>query len=132
MIQRVQSLFLFIAGVSAILIVFYAPVLEEDRELLLLKDNFQYARFFILFSSILSIYSIFQFRNRKRQLLLTSITRLFLTVGLIILLFVIYREDKMRFSEGFWFFLIPYFNLFLAQFFIKSDEKKIRSADRIR
>ena len=143
MIQRVQSLFFFFSSIALLVIVFYFPVLVEVLDVnrsadkvdyqeieFLLKDNYQYARLFIFFSIGISLFSIFQFKNRKRQMLISSIARLMITIACVLLVFV--YKNQLDFGIGLFLLIIPYTSLFLATYFIRKDDKLIKDSDRIR
>lgn len=130
MIQRVQSLFFFFSAICSITIVYVFPVLQEEAIDYLLKDYFPYARFCVFFSAALSIFAIFQFKNRKRQQLIASFSRLMITIAVLLIIFL-HREDK-SFGSGIILLSIPFVTLIAANFFINRDEKLVRSADRIR
>ena len=130
MIQRVQSLFLFFAAIFLIAIVYSFPVLETNEVSFLLTEHFPIVRLCIFLSSALSLFAIFQFKNRNRQILIIRIARLMITVALFILLFY-YREEEY-FGLGMILMIVPFIALYGAHFFIKKDENLVRSADRIR
>ncbi|MGY8979250.1 MAG: DUF4293 family protein [Flavobacteriales bacterium] len=135
MIQRVQSLFFFFSSVTLLSIVFYFPVLVSVSEDLLeigffLKNNYTYARLFIFFSVGLSFFSIFQFKNRKRQIIISSLARLMITIAFILLVFI--YKKQLAFGIGLFLLIIPYTTLFLATYFIRKDDRLIKDADRIR
>ena len=130
MIQRVQSLFLFFAAISSLVILFYAPVfIKPEGELVLIKD-LQYPALFLLLSALLSIYSIFLFRNRLKQLKVVSFARSAITISFFLLIFT--RDEINETYYGGALLMLPYIVLFLSAYFIKKDEKLVRSADRIR
>ena len=135
MIQRVQSLFFFFSSITLLSIVFYFPVLVSVSEDLLeigffLKNNYTYARLFIFFSVGLSFFSIFQFKNRKRQIIISSLARLMITIAFILLVFI--YKKQLAFGIGLFLLIIPYSTLFLATYFIRKDDRLIKDADRIR
>ena len=130
MIQRVQSLFFFFSAICSITIVYTFPVLEDSTTSYLLKEHFADARLFVFLSAALSIFAIFQFKNRKRQQLIASISRLMITVAFFLIVFL-HREEEV-FGIGMILLLVPYTTLIAANFFIKKDEKLVKSADRIR
>ncbi len=130
MIQRPQSLFFFLAAISLITIMYRFPVLQTTESSYTLINYFPLVRFLILASAGLSVFIIFQFKNRKRQLLLSGFARLLITVSFFLLVFVL-RENR-SFGLGTFLLFIPYLSLIAANFFIKKDEKLIKSADRIR
>ena len=74
MLQRVQSLCLFFSGIISLLILVYAPILELNGSVFVLKDfNNVISPGSLLFSATLSIYTIFQYRRRKLQMILTKL-----------------------------------------------------------
>ena len=130
MIQRVQSLFFFFSAICSITIVYAFPVVQDETTSYLLKEHFADARLFVFLSAALSIFAIFQFKNRKRQQLIASIARLMITVAFFLIVFL-HREEEV-FGIGMILLLVPFITLIVANFFIKKDEKLIKSADRIR
>jgi membrane protease YdiL (CAAX protease family) len=130
MIQRIQSVFFLLSGLTSILIIFYFPVLSNEGDNLFLFDNFVYLRLFLLSSSFLAIFAIFQYKNRSRQRLISSLSRLMITFFYIITL-VFYKED-FDFEIGLFLCIIPFILLFIASYFVKKDEKLIKDSDRIR
>ena len=69
MIQRLQSLILLFSAASSLIIVFYFPVLKSTEITIYLTENISYARLCVFLSVGLAIFSIFQFKNRNRQLI---------------------------------------------------------------
>jgi peptidoglycan/LPS O-acetylase OafA/YrhL len=130
MIQRIQSLFFFFSAICSITIVYTFPVLRNDSTSYLLCEHFPIVRLVVFFSAALSIFAIFQFKNRNRQKFIATIARLMITVAFLLLVFV-YREDSFI-DSGLLLLIIPFMALIVANFFIKKDEKLIQSADRIR
>ena len=130
MIQRVQSLFFFFSAICSITIVYTFPVLQDDTNIYLLKDHFSDARLFVFLSAALSIFAIFQFKNRSRQQLIASIARLMITIAFFLIVFL-HREEEV-FGIGMILLIVPFITLIVANFFIKKDEKLVKSADRIR
>ena len=130
MIQRIQSIFFLLSALASLLIIFIAPVLSNEDGLYYLYNDFPYLRLLLFVSAFISIYAIFQYKNRRKQRLLSSISRLMITFFYLVVLLV-YRE-KFNFESGLFLCIIPFLLLFLASFFIKKDEKLIKDADRIR
>jgi membrane protease YdiL (CAAX protease family) len=130
MIQRIQSIFFLLSALTSILIIFYFPVLSNEGVNLFLFDHFIYLRFLLLMSSLLAIFAIFQYKNRSRQRLISSLSRLMITFFYIITL-MFYKED-FDFEIGLFLCIIPFILLFLASYFVKKDEKLIKDSDRIR
>ena len=130
MIQRIQSIFFLLSALASLFIVFTAPVLSNEDGLFYLYSDFPYLRLLLFVSAFISIYAIFQYKNRSKQRLLSSLSRLMITFFYLVVLLV-YRE-KFNFESGLFLCIIPFLLLFLASFFIKKDEKLIKDADRIR
>ena len=129
MIQRVQSLFFFFSAICSVTIVYAFPVLQDESTDYLLTD-FTYATLFVFLSAALSVFAIFQFKNRKRQQLIASAARLMITIAFFIIAF--FHREERTFDIGLFLFFIPYLTLFLAGYFVKKDEKLVKSADRVR
>jgi hypothetical protein len=130
MLQRVQSLFFFFSAICSVTIVYAFPVLQDESTNYLLKEHFAEARLCIFLSVALSIFAIFKFRNRKRQQLIAYVARLMITIAFLLIVFL-HREER-DFGIGLFLFFIPYLTLFLAGYFVKKDEKLVKSADRVR
>ena len=130
MIQRVQSLFFFFSAICLITIVYTFPVLHNTEEYFLLSEYFPLVRLAVLLSAALSVFAIFQFKNRKRQMLIAAISRFMITIAFLLLVFV-YRDEE-AFGIGMILLIVPFISLYAANFFIKKDEKLVKSADRIR
>ena len=130
MIQRVQSLFFFFSAICSITIVYTFPVLQNETTSYLLRENFADVRLFVFLSAGLSIFAIFQFKNRKVQQLIASIARLMITIAFFLIVFL-HRDDEV-FGIGMILLIIPFIALIAANFFINKDEKLAKSADRIR
>ena len=129
MIQRVQSIYLLFSIIFMIAITYFLPVLiSEEGELFFTHHNI-YAHITILASSFLLFYSIFLFKNRKKQLLFNQISKFLLSATFFILFFT---KGELFPERGMFIFIIPYVLILLANRFIKKDEKLVQSADRIR
>ena len=134
MIQRVQSLFFFFSAICSVTIVYAFPVLQDESTSYLLKEHFSEARLCVFLSIALSVFSIFQFRNRKRQQLIAYVARLMITIAFLLIVFLHKEEDvqERAFGIGLFLFFIPYLALFLAGYFVRKDERLVKSADRMR
>ena len=134
MIQRVQSLFFFFSAICSVTIVYAFPVLQDESISYLLKEHFAEARLFVFLSVALSVFALFQFKNRKRQQLIAYVARLMITITFLIIVFLHKDEGvgERAFGIGLFLFFIPYLALFLAGYFVKKDEKLVKSADRVR
>ena len=157
MIQRIQSLFLFLAAVAEILL-FFLPIGYFYHEI---YGNY---RFFatgvvcmdptpaVLFpywfaiplevvsggAVILSLLTIFLYKNRLTQIRLVAVN-VFLEIILIILLFFFYvgkieklTQIDISYQAGIFMPLIALVFLIVANRFIRKDEALVKAADRLR
>lgn len=129
MIQRVQTIYLLFSIFFMIGITYFLPVLISIEGDGFFTYQSMYAHITILASSFLSLYSIFLFKNRKKQLLINQISKFLLSATFFILFFT--KGDLLP-NKGMFVFIIPYVLILLANRFIKKDEKLVQSADRIR
>ena len=134
MIQRIQSLLFLFSTFFSLAIIYDFPVLYDnakDANYLLSDSSFLYARLSVFLSALLSFYAIFQFKNRKIQLLISRFSRLMLTIALCLIVFI-YKENGQSFGLGMLLLFVPFIFLLVANFFINRDDKLVKSADRIR
>ena len=87
MIQRVHTIYLFFAILFMLAITYFLAVTVDANNNLSYTYDSIYAHLTILISSFLLLYSIFQFKNRKKQLLLNQVSKLFLSATFFILFF---------------------------------------------
>ena len=129
MLQRIQSVFLFISSVITPIMIFFVPIFElESKEMF--ASDFLWAKVFLFISTLLSLISITLYKNRKKQILLCSFSRTQITIALILLLFI--YKKQMNVKIEILLFAIPYLLLILSSYFIKRDDKLVKSSDRIR
>jgi hypothetical protein len=162
MIQRIQSVFLFLAFLAVIALFFY-PIAGIYAELAAYKfyvygfknmvpgeaSQFTFMTTFPLLLlnilvAVLSVFCIFQYKNRVRQAKLVRLAVLLEIILIVLVLFVyaniieknlftspVYLE-KDRIINGVYFPLTTLIFLILANWAILRDEKLVRSADRLR
>jgi glucan phosphoethanolaminetransferase (alkaline phosphatase superfamily) len=157
MIQRVQTIFLFLIAVGMgvtlstqlwmqgdvdgdywTLSAFMLTNLDQGGEVIQSSSKWYLATLAAL-AAILALASIFQYRLRSRQLLLNMINSLVM-VSLVAATFLttngineaIQGEDGGEYGLGFWSILVSMVMNMLANRFIKKDEALVRSVDRIR
>ena len=129
MLQRIQSVFLFFSSLITPIMIFFVPIFElESREMF--ASDFLWAKVFLFISTLLSLISITLYKNRKKQILLCSFSRTQITIALILLLFM--YKKQMNVKIELLLFAIPYLLLILSSYFIKRDDKLVKSSDRIR
>ncbi|NRD23007.1 DUF4293 domain-containing protein [Winogradskyella litoriviva] len=136
MIQRIQTLYLFLAAViSAGLIFVFHLWIDDNGEKIYALDNYLCLGLF-LGSALLSLISIFRFKDRKSQFVLG---RLNIILNFILLGILVYESSKVpgeiNFSEKGIGIILPVFSivcLVLANKAIKKDEDLVKSVDRLR
>ncbi|MBT33720.1 MAG: hypothetical protein CMO01_28995 [Thalassobius sp.] len=158
MIQRLQSIFLFLASLAMFLVIFlpiWNKTLPETTEeyavltaldLTISKggetvDKIQtfYIAILAFVASALAMGSLFSYKNRLLQMKINLGNTLVMAAVLILSTYFLFQGEKM-FSpevEGQWrlgFFLTPFAMICnsIANRFIRKDEKLVRSADRLR
>ena len=157
MLQRIQTVYLFLAALAGILLFFFPLANFYDE----MAGNY---RFFITgvesmdpnprmafsfwftsplwiitgIASLLSLITILLYRNRILQIRLVAFNILFIIL-LIVLIFLFYagKLEKLTFigasyQEGVFFPLVSLLFLVLANRSIRKDESKVKAADRLR
>ncbi|MFT6001512.1 MAG: glucan phosphoethanolaminetransferase (alkaline phosphatase superfamily) [Flavobacteriales bacterium] len=148
MIQRIQSVYLAISTIClALLFVFpfsYYPNMEYNVMELTnseLGPKILYPLFInVIVSILLALFSVLSFKNRKRQQLLNKINFLVLLVFLIVMFFdfnniasdLPIEKTEINYGIGLFLPIVALICLLMANRAIKSDEKLIKSMDRIR
>ncbi len=136
MLQRIQTIYLLLAaGASAGLIFLcHLWVINTDVKVFA-ADNILYLSLF-LGSAVLSLWSIFMYKNRKSQFV---IGRLNIILNFILLGFFVYQSlnvsGETQVSEkgiGMFLPIISIVFLALANKAIKKDEDLVKSVDRLR
>ena len=128
MIQRIQSVFMLFAILSVGMIMYKFPVLANGEEVMMMAD-FMWAQIAAFITIFLIVYSILQFKNRTKQLFLNQFSKLSLSISFFI---IFIQKGEMLPAKGLFLFILPYVLLIIANWFIKKDEKLVKSADRIR
>ena len=165
MIQRIQSLLLFVAAAISVVVCFInvghidqqvggelvkyyqfdsftLQKLDSNNQLVSVMHTTYIALLWIA-SAILSMVTIFLYKNRVLQVRLNGINMLVMLAALVVMLYIypnLVFEKQEWFKAGmmvnfnYWISLslVPAICLFFANKAIKSDEKKVRSADRLR
>ena len=128
MIQRIQSVFMLFAILSVGMIMYKFPVLANGEEVMMMAD-FMWAQIAAFITIFLIVYSILQFKNRTKQLFLNQFSKLSLSISFFI---IFIQKGDMLPGKGLFMFVLPYVLLIIANWFIKKDDKLVKSADRIR
>ena len=161
MIQRIQTIFLFLY-IAALISTFFFPVWQkisfndQTNEVdvivtghvssviydkageAIIYDNF-WVGGFIIIACIVAAMSIFSFKNRLTQIKLGTLNSLFTSLLVIYYLYEIFYnidyvdiKDKISFLISFYLIFLAIFFNFLSNRFIRKDELLVRESDRIR
>tara|TARA_B100000941_G_C28459864_1_gene530107 strand:+ start:623 stop:1111 length:489 start_codon:yes stop_codon:yes gene_type:complete len=162
MIQRIQSILLLLSAIAMGLMLFFplwqkvsidppeearldafhlsydvlSPATGSKQSIL--KNTFYIALLGSL-SAVISLYSIFQYKNRLRQIQLGSLNSLLIGMTLGLLMYFVLKAETLleptrqgNYLLGFYLPLASLLCNFTANRFIRKDEKLIKSMDRIR
>ncbi|MFY0598283.1 MAG: DUF4293 domain-containing protein [Cyclobacteriaceae bacterium] len=161
MIQRIQSIFLLLVAIVMITILFlpfWQEANQETKEIVtinafelvyaessdLVGDKVidtkptWYISALAVLAAIVAMFSIFQFKNRLRQIQLGALNSLLIggNIGLIYYFSTkgepIIQNHRGDFLPGFFVIAAALFFNALANRFIRKDDKLVKSADRIR
>lgn len=136
MIQRIQTIYLFLAALAAVAFLFipFGSVVQQGNTILLKASMDPIFDVIVGVVITIAIIAIFLFKNRKNQALLVLLN-IILTIGFVAFeAFGAYKYQKedFHFSVG---FILPVFVLifnFLAYKSIKADDALVKSMDRLR
>ena len=162
MIQRIQSLLLFVAAVISVVVCFinvghidglvgtemtqfyqFDAFTLKDVETSTTAMSTTYIALLWIASAILSMVTIFLYKNRPLQVKLNGVNMLVMLAALVVMLYVYpnfvferrgYVPEGMVVNFNYWICLslIPAICLVVANHAIKRDERKVRAADRLR
>ena len=143
MIQRKQSVYLFLAALlNAGVFYFnlYQYHMTDGGPAVALKVNDHFPSLLMaLIMTLIPLVTIFLFRNRKRQVMLSVINILVIVAFITIMLWRVSETGKMvppPHDGTYWIgAVLPVFSLiltFLAIAGIRSDDKLVKSVDRLR
>ena len=136
MIQRIQSLYLLLSIVISVVLPFFVPIWKNADSLNVYVTDCIYPLLMFLASGFLSLLTIMNFKNRKRQFIIGRLNIIlnFLLLGLFVYL-SLNLSGEIFISEkgiGMSLPLISIVFLALANKAIKKDEDLVKSVDRIR
>jgi len=167
MLQRVQTIFMTIAAIAMILMVFFpiweksAQNFEAERREYAIMDSFQlrYEQHIVetgevqllgtkdtfllsagaIVAALVMLFSITRYKNRMTQVKLNALFSLITAATLVGSYLYISKANQLfdpqvqgTFLVGFYLPIVAMLNNFIANRFIRKDEKLVRSADRIR
>lgn len=162
MLQRVQSIFMFIASVAMIAMTFFPLWEKADHETsrLLTMTAFELTYeqqneagdmtlvdtqnvILISIGAFLAagvmLFSIFKYKSRMTQVKLNALFSLLVAITIVGAVYYSLKANELMNPEmpgsfllGFYLPVVAMFNNFLANRFIRKDEALVKSADRIR
>ncbi|SDI45993.1 protein of unknown function [Chryseobacterium taeanense] len=129
MIQRIQTIWTFLAVLAAV----FLFITGQD---VILSDHFPILNIACVILVLVGLLSVFSYKNRKRQILLNNISIIInvLLVG-VLTYWLLNLPGGIQFPEkGIepMFPLIAIVCLFIANTYIKKDERLVKSVDRLR
>ena len=131
MIQRIQSIYLFVAAIAITLISFKVPVYTLNETMFMAQDD---TKMFILtiVGAIFSLLGLFMFKNRKFQMKLIRLTVLIeIIIG--VRLFMLLNKFEVVLNNTLLFLMaFSLIALIMAYRGVKKDDDLVRSVDRIR
>ncbi len=164
MIQRVQSVLLLVAAILLVAALFFPLWSETDTqkleraelnvyelryekinedgsrgELINVKQTF-YLSIFLFVGAAIALFSIFQYKNRLRQIQLGALNSLVIAGSFMVGYFVYISKAEVLvnpsaqgdFEIGFYLPIVALLCNSIANRFIRKDENLVRSADRLR
>lgn len=155
MIQRIQTVFLFLVSVAmgvGLLTSLWAKTSSNEivtltafsmkhiqGERVLHETNTVYLGILAVISAGIALFSIFQYRNRFRQMLLGMINSILMAIILGFSLYLSFNgseyfdaSNRGHYTTGFYAIAAGLLCNALANRFIRRDEQLVRSADRMR
>ena len=158
MIQRIQSVFLLVAAIVTVILLFIpiGDIYTAEAQYTFTCFNVHlpqpdgsvvmstlYIALTLIVSACISIYAIFKYKDRMKQTRVVSLNMLVFLIAVMMMIwlfpdFIFQRKglmqegDVFRFNYWIMIFVIPPVCMFLANTFIRKDERLVRSADRLR
>ncbi|ADQ17974.1 DUF4293 domain-containing protein [Leadbetterella byssophila] len=155
MIQRIQSVFLLITAMAMAVFLgtnAYTRTLSESETIsvnayhvlhkvggLGTEKPIYYVAVMGAIAVLVSLVAIFQYKNRIRQILFVAFNALMMGATLAVTVYHIMKDAKEvgtggteSYEVGIFAIIVAMISNTLANYFIKKDEKLVRSADRMR
>jgi hypothetical protein len=136
MLQRIQTVYLFIAFLLSGVLIFFVSLWSNDAGQPVYVEDVLLALALFMGSAVLSLVTIFLFKNRKLQFVLGRVNILlnFILLGVFVY-WSLTLPGEMEISEKGIGMFVPVLSivfLVLANKAIKKDEDLVKSADRFR
>ncbi len=134
MIQRIQSVYLFLAAICSGIVIFFMPLFQfEGKDYMILQDPIFFGM--TVLSTLISIFSIFRYKNRQQQVVSGRINIIlnFVFFGMLMYMFYdTFAKDGGSLGTGAFIPLAVVILVTLANRGIMKDETLVRAADRLR
>lgn len=159
MIQRIQTIFLFLVAV-AMLLVTYFPIwtqvnvdqteslkltawsmthMDVTNNTVIEETGTYYIGALAILAALIALYSLSQFKTRTKQMFLNMINSLVMVINLGIIVYITYSYNldfnpmaSGAFMFGFYTIIVAMIFNIVANRFIRKDELLVKSVDRIR
>jgi magnesium-transporting ATPase (P-type) len=157
MLQRLQSIFMLVAA-AAMLVFLFTPAwikvsVDTGERAILGAFNLAYTKdtstnttptyylaVMAIASVLVSIYTILQYKNRTRQMLLVALNSLIQGALMVTIVYLTQKDfnnlfapaKQGNFSIGLYAVFVALLSNWLANRFIRRDEKLVRDSDRMR
>ncbi|MDN3668684.1 DUF4293 domain-containing protein [Echinicola jeungdonensis] len=159
MIQRVQTIFLFLVAVAMILATYFpiwSQITEDQSQTITLtawsltqvdmesgetitQNNTFYLGSLSIVAALIALFSLSQFKNRTKQMFLNMINSIVMVINLGLVVYLTYTFNAELNLTASGSFLIGFYCIVLAMVFniianrfIRKDEMLVKSVDRIR
>jgi hypothetical protein len=135
MIQRIQSIYLFLVTLINVICVFAVANLLENQADILESFDYEYQVYFAIIT-FLALWAILSFKKRNFQMLLGRLNFIlnFVALGFLVYWLLI-LPGEIQFSKKGIGLVVPVISIVfivLAQKAIKRDDELVKSADRFR
>lgn len=136
MIQRVQSIYIFIAIILMVVMYLWFPVILDGSGALIVERDEPLVLGLLALSVLIPLIAIFSFKNRKRQMGLNRLTILIqiILLGVFAYQLLMLSGEIIISKKGIGVFIpvVSIVFLMLANKAIKRDENLVKSVDRLR
>ena len=123
--------FFLFSAICSITIVYTFPVLQNESTSFLLKDHFSDVTSVVFCCQLHYLFLLyFSLKIEKGSSYSLPLLDLMITIAFFLIVFL-HRNEEV-FGIGIILLIVPFIALIAANFFIKKDEKLVKSADRIR
>ena len=133
MIQRIQSVYLLLAAIASGIIIFFLPLFHTQAgDYMILQDPIFFGM--TVLSTLISIFSIFRYKNRQQQVVSGRINIIlnFVFFGFLMYMFYDGMKEGDALGTGAFIPLAVVILVTLANRGIMKDETMVRAADRLR